>query len=64
MNNLHKPFSLQIYAVGGFAMNVVSKFEQSVDAENLTIRYIDTSTANLVGDVDPANLYIYKKGDA
>ena len=57
-------FNLQIYAAGGFAMNVVSKFEQSLDpeiAEKLAVRYIDTSTANMTGDVDPANIYIYKK---
>lgn len=66
MNKVHTPqnFGLQIYAAGGFAMNVVSKFEQSLTpdiAEKLAIRYIDTSTANLVGHVDQANVYIYKK---
>ena len=61
-----RPISTKIYGCGGFAMNILGRFEQTARADNLKhleVNYIDTSASNIPSGVNPDSVYLFKNMD-
>lgn len=61
-----KKIQTSIFGCGGFAMNILSKFEKTAQEDNLThlnIQYLDTSASNIEAGVNPERVYLFRDTD-